>query len=408
MAPDPDQKLVVGAQMKDVTGTRKLWFSDPGPRDAAMAAAQQALASCKLDIDRIPTPSDIHLPLPASEYEKLADGSGHMAEWWRTVGVSRFVQERGLADLEARLEQFVVIGHYCVGFMFHSAVSSKLFDAMAGLTAALFMVDDLCFDEDLPEFRPGEVHRGDIAKARAFIRAWCQAVRADSPDPPPGGSDVARLQAWAWGSARELKSLSTPDCFDAVMDTMDAYAEACLAMREDVDACTRDVEAYARVRGYNGACIPLCVMTETAVQEFLPEHVRAHPAVQKLAWAACFHVCFLNDIFSYDKDVAGADPGFAVFNLLAVLMRAEGMEPLQALRRSVEMVNAYSCAFLQAEKELPAEWDSPGVDSAVRRHVLALKELVCGHFYFATRCLPHRFRWPDFSPSDSPAHNAAV
>nr|AVL27457.1 terpine synthase-like protein MTPSL3 [Anthoceros agrestis] len=418
--PVVDAMATIGAEVHD-SSCKTPWLPDvPAALQAAMAAAKQALPACKLESDRIPSPEDIELPLPAAEVEKLAGGSEYMAEWWEKGGVSRFMEARGMKHLQDRLGGLVIVGHHCARFLMPRVVNARVFQAMACTITVAFLADDLCFDEDMPAFRPGDVHRGDPDKARAFVRAWCNALReGGDPNPKEVGNesedvasenvaseDVARLLAWASSSGRELRALSTPECFHAVVEDFVEFAEACLALQRDGEGerrYARDLDSYSLPRAYTGAVMPVCIMVEIALQVFLPPHVRAHPGIRKLQFAVALQVDFLNDIFSYNRDVvAAADTGTAVYNVVAVVMESEGLEPVQALRRAVEVVNSYTRAFLEAEAELPAAWGSPAIDSAVRRYVLGLKQMVSGHIFYCTSCLPHRYWWPHLPPSHAP------
>lgn len=117
------------------------------------------------------------------------------------------------------------------------------------------------------------------------------------------------------------------------------------------------LEAYANLRLECGALYPCFEIGLIAAGIQLPEHIRSRPAFQTMWDSANLSVCYINDIFSYNKDVWHGH----VTNLLIVLQDVGGLTAERAYHaaRGIHdsIVLDYQAAKQSLELEGAAEWE---------------------------------------------------
>ncbi len=102
------------------------------------------------------------------------------------------------------------------------------------------------------------------------------------------------------------------------------------------------------------------------------------PLVGELERATCHAVGFANDIFTYEKELAAGE----AHNLVAVLMRTEGLPVREALLRARSLHDEEICLFLRLQARLRA---TDGGDEAVEYRLAHLRDWLSGHLYWAVR-----------------------
>ena len=183
------------------------------------------------------------------------------------------------------------------------------------------------------------------------------------------------------GSARWFRELT---------DRMRAYLDA-LAWEaaNRVGGGVPDLDEYAHMRPITAGLQIDAAFIEVMDGLRLPDAVRDHPAVERLALLADRAVCWSNDILSLEKELQGGD----VHNLVLVLMRARGLSVQTALDKAVEMYRWEVEQFLAGERVLPSFGAQE--DAQLRRYVQLLKDRLGGILAWSQRS--KRYRMSDLS-----------
>jgi hypothetical protein len=109
--------------------------------------------------------------------------------------------------------------------------------------------------------------------------------------------------------------------------------------------------------------------------------------VERLTFLAIRMASYVNDIFSYHKDVVleGSE-----FNLVKIFMDVEEQSE-RAVIESVELVNGYAREFIELRKAMPSRGDA--TDNVVAQYVDGLAEMMSGNVYW--HATTPRYRSPD-------------
>jgi hypothetical protein len=155
-----------------------------------------------------------------------------------------------------------------------------------------------------------------------------------------------------------------------------------------------DLQSFFEIRERDTGGLHTCQLIELTKDAFLPPEARAHEAVRRLTWLAIRMASYVNDIFSYHKDVIieGSD-----FNLVKIYMDLEGLSFEGAVTASVDLVNAYAHEFQTLWAALP-EWSAAagwgrGVEDIVQQYVTGLAEMMSGNVYWHGST--NRYRSPE-------------
>jgi len=92
----------------------------------------------------------------------------------------------------------------------------------------------------------------------------------------------------------------------------------------------------------------------------------------------CRVVGWANDIFTYEKELAAGE----AHNLVAVLMKSEGLPVRQALRRARSLHDEEMCAFLRLQARVRG---AARANPAVEYRLAHLRHWMRGHLHWATR-----------------------
>lgn len=111
---------------------------------------------------------------------------------------------------------------------------------------------------------------------------------------------------------------------------------------------------------------------------------REHPTVGRLVRASHNAVCWANDLFSLEKELAHGD----VHNLVVVLSRHEGLPLKAAARKVVRMHDEEVRRFRHLSARLPSF--SPAVDANLARYVATLEARVRGNLDWARQSARYR------------------
>ncbi|KAG5645541.1 hypothetical protein DXG03_005816 [Asterophora parasitica] len=128
-----------------------------------------------------------------------------------------------------------------------------------------------------------------------------------------------------------------------------------------------EVDAFIALRRENSA-VRLCFgLVEYCFGTDLPDEVFEDPVFMEIYWAACDHVCWANDLYSYDMEQS---KGIAGNNIVTVLMANKNMTIQEASDYAGTVCDALVDRFITAQARLPS-WGA-SVDSEVARFIQGL------------------------------------
>lgn len=105
---------------------------------------------------------------------------------------------------------------------------------------------------------------------------------------------------------------------------------------------------------------------------------RLAPVLLELESMTCRAVGWANDIFTYEKELVAGE----AHNLVAVLMRTEGLPVREALTRARSLHDEEVCQFLRLQARLRA---SEQINDATEYHLSHLRDWMRGHLHWALR-----------------------
>jgi terpene synthase-like protein len=137
-------------------------------------------------------------------------------------------------------------------------------------------------------------------------------------------------------------------------------------------------DAYVEIRRYSGS-VPFCIdLGEFVAHAEVPDSVSHLPAFQKLLLAANDVICWVNDIYSVNKEIARADNS----NYLISLKHHQRISWRQALDTVIGRTVQRASDFVAAEQELRASLDHlrPPVEAqdAAWKNVAAMRDWMAG------------------------------
>jgi hypothetical protein len=293
--------------------------------------------------------------------------------------------------------------HFClslVSYLYSGVVTAERLAIVAIFYALNFVIDDVLFDrpdEDslANEYGISSSIRESPQKIGEFIEKLNVIIRQENRpvDPTP----IERM--W-WESGRDFRRLGPSEWCNAFFDTLVAHHKACVASLID-NANERiflqDLDSYSQMRLDNCGASWGYILLEFSHAEFLPHEVREQATMIKLRDIASIQVGFVNDIFSYPKELVSEENGNS-HNLIKFLMESEGILQPQAVSRAVNLVNSYNCLFEEVEStQLPVTWKSEPWASSLHRYVEAMKLLMSGHIFWYTHVSNKRYNDPAFN-----------
>ena len=145
---------------------------------------------------------------------------------------------------------------------------------------------------------------------------------------------------------------------------------------------------YLELRMHDSAVFPALDMVEIAASIDLPEDVLRHPTLLEMGRATVRHTAYVNDLFSYQKEVLWSG---TPCNLVHVLMHNEKLDFRQAVDLVIDMVNADAVRFGELETSRP-RWRAD-IERAVESYITGMKAWMRGNIDFSLASL--RYRAPD-------------
>ncbi len=133
------------------------------------------------------------------------------------------------------------------------------------------------------------------------------------------------------------------------------------------------IPAYLKMRAFSGAVHTAFDFLDITAGGKIPAEVREHALIQQLALMANNCICWVNDIFSYPKEIREGH----TTNLVLLLRDELGVSLERAVARAVVMHNQELQAFLELERELPAF--SPEFAPAASAYVKGMRAWMFGN-----------------------------
>lgn len=145
---------------------------------------------------------------------------------------------------------------------------------------------------------------------------------------------------------------------------------------------------YLTIRMHDSAVFPAVDMIEVAAGLSLPRQVLDHPSIVEMRRLTVRHTAYVNDLFSYQKEVLwNGTP----CNLVHVLMHNESLCFEAAVGEIVAMVNGDVQRFLELEHNLPPGFE-PAIAHEVDAYLTGMKDWMRGNVEFSLAS--QRYRAP--------------
>jgi hypothetical protein len=287
-----------------------------------------------------------------------------------------------------------------LSYMYSGVVTAERLAILVIFYALNFVIDDLLFDRSdeaslANEYGISSSIRESPQTIREFVEKLNVIIRQDNPpvDPTP----IERM--W-WESGRDFRRLAPSEWCNALFDSIVACYR--LALASFIDSANdriflQDLDSYTQLRLDNCGVPWACILLEFSNADFLPHEVREQATMIKLRDIASIQAGFVNDIFSYPKEIVSEENGNPR-NLIKFFMESEGILQPQAVSRAVNLVNSYNCLFEEVEStQLPVTWKSEPWASSLHRYVEAMKLLMSGHIFWYTHVSNKRYNDPAFN-----------
>lgn len=148
------------------------------------------------------------------------------------------------------------------------------------------------------------------------------------------------------------------------------------------------LEEYLHVRMLDSGVFPVLDMSELAGGLCLPDDVREHPSLVEMKDLTVRYIAYVNDLFSYQKEVLQAG---TPFNLVSVLMHENASSFEEAVRAATDIIGGAMARFSRLEQSLP-RWDE-SVAPQVKVYIEGMKSWMRGSYDFSLTSA--RYNAPD-------------
>lgn len=204
---------------------------------------------------------------------------------------------------------------------------------------------------------------------------------------PPSPTPFARFTVYL---RRRLEAASPPGWMQRFLRNVHAYLfEGSLRTvehwAEDRVPSTPD---YLGMRMHDSAVFPAVDMVEIAAGIRLPPEILEHPSIVEMRQLTVRHTAYVNDLFSYQKEVLWSG---TPCNLVRVLMHNESISFEESVGEIVAMVNRDVQRFVELERSLPSF--EPAISEEVDAYLAGMKDWMRGNVEFSLAS--GRYRAPD-------------
>jgi hypothetical protein len=204
---------------------------------------------------------------------------------------------------------------------------------------------------------------------------------------PPNPTSFARFTVYL---RRRLEASSPPGWLERFLRNVQDYLfEGSLRTVEHwAEDRVPSTDDYLGMRMHDSAVFPAVDMIEVAAGIHLPRDVRDHPSIVEMRRLTVRHTAYVNDLFSYQKEVLwNGTP----CNLVHVLMHNEAVSFEEAVGEIVAMVNRDVQRFGELERSLPSF--EPAIGDEVDAYLTGMKDWMRGNVEFSLAS--ERYRSPD-------------
>ncbi|MBK7862726.1 MAG: hypothetical protein IPJ65_29775 [Archangiaceae bacterium] len=279
----------------------------------------------------------------------------------------------GLLETEQDVDRFRAFAKIDLYF-FHYATLDRL-SAAASYSEWMYFLDDSYDDH------PGYANDVDAVE-RQLLRAFEVMRTGELP------SQATPLERFTRHVHQSLRAAAPSDAWFALFlercrDYM--FHGSLRSMEFWKQGGPPSVAAYAEVRSHDSGVLPVLACSLLASNTELPPEVLAHPSVVALERHTVRHVAFLNDLFSYQKEVLRH--GYPC-NLVHAIATEQRLDLAAAAKVAIETVNEELRAFVALERSLPHF--SAELDAGLARYVVGMKALMRGNYDFSLKS--RRFR----------------
>lgn len=134
-----------------------------------------------------------------------------------------------------------------------------------------------------------------------------------------------------------------------------------------------DLATYNRMRPITGGMDVDTDFIEISTGVYLPPEIHGHHIVGSLTRLSNLSVCWTNDFFSLQKELARGD----VHNIVVVIQNEDALSLEEAIKAAVEMNEESVHSFLDLERNLPSF--GPAIDENLEQYVSVLKARMSGN-----------------------------
>jgi hypothetical protein len=225
----------------------------------------------------------------------------------------------------------------------------------------LFMLDDLCDEEDLgkqPE-RLQQVHDEIIA----LMKHPRPATHDDNP------VMVGLIDIWD-----RMRARAAPEWVERFIATFEDYASGCVwEARNRATNTIPSVIEYTEMRRKTSALYIFFDLIELADHVSLPPEVLEHEHIRNLKLLANDGVAWFNDLVSLEKEIRVGD----FHNLVLIMQHERDLTLQEAVESAAQLFNAMVAAYIELEADTPSF--GAAVDAEVQRYLAGLRYWVRGN-----------------------------
>lgn len=272
-----------------------------------------------------------------------------------------WVQKVGLLGDDAGVRRLAKARAAEISAYFHPNRTGTALEMLADLELWMLLYDDT-FDEAVG--RSPELARSatqDLMRLTGLAPADATAVTGL----PTHGAITALAQAWNHIWERESEGMS-PQWQKRARGNwalwLNSFIEEASYRAMDIHP---DFGSYVRLRRKTSAVQAILDANETAGGFTIPERAVQTPLLKEITEIACDVVCFINDIFSVDKEQAHGDR----LNLVLVLEHHNALDRPEAVREVRGLVNRRLDRYQALASSTPEFCASLGLKGRDRKHV---------------------------------------
>ncbi len=274
-------------------------------------------------------------------------------------------------------------------FLYPNTVSMERLQATCMIHSMFFFIDDLFFDTvkfDVSGLAINPEAGESLSSVTYFLADLMHIFKSQEI---PANASLIQQAFCEMGAL--VAEHADPHWLQLFCDGIEDYIKAVISREADLHqrkTLLRDLESFLDLRPRETGGLHTCQLIEFTKDAYLPDEIRDHDQIKHLTWLAIGMASFVNDIFSYHKDVVieGSE-----FNLVKILTEIQGIPFDTAVKKSIKLVNNYADIFVEVRAQLPS-WGRE-VDAVVEQYVDGLAEMMSGNLYW--HATTNRYRSPD-------------